>query len=70
MYHFFSGCHIRGYTQEGDLKLIEILYAAERMDELAKRKDERMEILNLLREKQISVAEALEKFRLMKEDDE
>jgi len=38
-----------------------------RMDELAKGKDERMEILNLLREKQISVTEALDRLNLMKE---
>ena len=39
-----------------------------RMDELAKGRDQRMEILNLIREKQISVTEAVERFALMKED--
>ena len=39
----------------------------EKMEKLAERKDERMEILNLLREKQISAAEAVKRFELMKE---
>ncbi len=39
----------------------------ERMEGLANRKDERMEILNMLREKHIDAAEALRQLNLMKE---
>jgi len=39
----------------------------ERMEELAKRKDERMEILNMLREEHIDAAEALRRLNLMEE---
>ncbi|MFC1714715.1 hypothetical protein ACFL6S_13700 [Candidatus Poribacteria bacterium] len=49
----------------GTAESVERQLLLEKMERLAEQKDERMEILNLLREKQISAAEAVKRFKLM-----